>query len=404
MTAPRIAIIAGEASGDTLAAGLVNALNARLDTPAELVGVGGPQLVDAGLSSLFDYTELSLMGFSEVIAKLPRLLARIRQTAQAIIAARPDCLIIVDSPDFTHRVARRVKAQCPDLPVINYVCPTVWAWKPERAARMRSYIDHVLSVLPFEPEVVARLGGPPLTYVGHRLTSVPGLTAAHEAQQKRRAALQEGTGPRGMPASGDKEAAPLTCLLLPGSRRGEITRLAADIGQSAAILAERQSSVRFLLPVATGREELLRTAMAGWTVPVELVEGEAAKWQAFGEADVAIAASGTVLLELALAGVPAVSLYRVDSLSQHFTHLIKTWSAALPNLIADRVVIHEFFQQMIRPERIARMAEQLARDGLTRRAALADLDLVHRRMQVPRQPEDRAADIVLELLRRGSAA
>lgn len=146
----RLAVIAGEVSGDLLGADLVRALRDRADGTVELVGIGGEALEAEGLRPLFDYSELSIMGFSQVLANLPKLLARIRQTASAITAARPDALVIIDSPDFTHRVAQRVRAALPDLPVIDYVCPSVWAWKPERAPRMRAYVDHVLAVLPFE--------------------------------------------------------------------------------------------------------------------------------------------------------------------------------------------------------------------------------------------------------------
>ncbi len=146
----KLAVIAGEVSGDLLGTDLVRALRIQSGRDVELVGVGGDGLEGEGLKSLFDYSELSIMGFSQVLARLPKLILRIRQTANAIIAARPDALLIIDSPDFTHRVARRVRAALPDLPVINYVCPSVWAWKPERAPRMRSYVDHVLAVLPFD--------------------------------------------------------------------------------------------------------------------------------------------------------------------------------------------------------------------------------------------------------------
>ena len=254
MTLSRLAIIAGEPSGDVLAAGLVQALADRTGQKPDLVGVGGPALAAEGLESLFDYSELSLMGIGAVLAKLPSLILRIRQTADAIIAARPHCLVIVDSPAFTHRVARRVRKALPDLVVVNYVCPTVWAWKPGRAREMTAYVDHVLGIFPFEPEVVADLGGPPLTYVGHRLMTDRGLAAARAAQLVRR---------MDMPGA----RAPVTCLLMPGSRRGEISRLGRDVGASAAILKERLGgAVRFVLPVAPGREALIDEASARWPV------------------------------------------------------------------------------------------------------------------------------------------
>ncbi|MDP3525487.1 MAG: lipid-A-disaccharide synthase, partial [Hoeflea sp.] len=208
MTAMRLAIVAGEPSGDILGADLVGALEAATGAAPVLIGVGGERLIARGLTSLFDYSELSIIGFSAVILNLPNLILRIRQTADAIIAARPDCLVIIDSPDFSHRVARRVRQALPDLKIINYVCPTVWAWKPERAPAMRAWVDHILSIFPFEAEIVRRLDGPPLTYVGHRLMDDPGLMAARAVQKARRVA---GVG-----------TAPPVCLILPGSRRAEV--------------------------------------------------------------------------------------------------------------------------------------------------------------------------------------
>ena len=380
----RIAIIAGERSGDLLGADLIAAIGRRLGEKPVLVGVGGPALASQGLVSLFDYSELSIMGVTAVLAKLPKLLWRIRQTADAIIAARPDCLIIVDSPDFTHRVARRVRAALPDVKIVNYVCPTVWAWKPERAPAMRAYVDHVLSILPFEPEIVAALGGPPLTYVGHRLTADTGLLAARAAQAERRSAIS-GKG--------------RLCLLLPGSRGGEIKRLAARLGKAAEILRARDPSMRFVLPAAPGREDMVRAHVAAWTIPVEIVVGDAAKWQAFGAADVAIAASGTVLLELALARIPVVSIYQIDLLAYLLVHKITTWSAALPNLIADRVVVPEYINSSLRPGIVARAAQQFAMPGVRRDTVLSDLDRVWELMQTERPPSELGADTVLSLLK-----
>lgn len=220
----KVAVIAGEVSGDLLGADLIRSLKVRYAGSVELVGVGGEALEAQGLTSLFDYSELSIMGFTQVLKKLPKLIARINQTAAAIVAAKPDILLIIDSPDFTHRVAKKVRKQLPQLPVVNYVCPSVWAWKEYRATAMLSYVDHVLALLPFEPEAMRRLGGPPTTFVGHRLSVDPEVLAA---RQKR--------ADRPLPEQGQ----PRTILLLPGSRSTETTRLMEPF-QDAAKASFRQ--------------------------------------------------------------------------------------------------------------------------------------------------------------------
>ncbi|MQW87169.1 lipid-A-disaccharide synthase [Sinorhizobium saheli] len=380
----RLAVIAGEVSGDLLGADLVRALRPRVEGRVELVGVGGDALEAEGLRSLFDYSELSIMGFSQVIANLPKLLLRIRQTAQAIIAARPDALVIIDSPDFTHRVARRVRAALPELPVINYVCPSVWAWKPERAPRMRAYVDHVLAVLPFEPEVMKRLGGPPTTYVGHRLASDGNVLAVRDRQRRRRQA-PERPGPR-------------TCLLLPGSRASEISRLLPIFRDTVEELAERHEGMRFLLPTVPRQEKLVRALTSTWKIVPEISVATEKKWEAFAEADAALAASGTVILELALAGVPVVSTYYADWLVSLLHARIRIWTAALPNLIADFPVVPEYFNKMIRPAALTRWVERLSSDTAQRRAMLDGFAIVQQRMATERPPGESAAEIVLAYL------
>lgn len=386
MTALRLAIVAGEPSGDILGGDLVRALAAVTGEQPDLVGVGGERLIAQGLKPLYDYTELSIIGYSAVILQLPRLILRIRQTAEAIIAARPDCLVIIDSPDFSHRVARKVRSALPDLKIINYVCPTVWAWKPERAPAMRAWVDHILSVFPFEADVVKSLNGPPLTYVGHRLMDDPGLIAARAAQLARRSASQG-------------EEPPL-CLLLPGSRRSEVARLGREFGEAARWLSKLNPGMSFVLPAGLHVERQVRDEVLGWDVNCRVVTGDDAKWEAFGRADVAIAASGTVLLELALAGVPHMSSYKLDPVARLFFNMITTWTAALPNMIAGHVVTAESYDNHVRPERLARIADQLARDTLHRKAALADCDLVWSRMQTGRPASELAAATVLSVIGR----
>ena len=376
----KIGIVAGEVSGDLLGANLIAALKALHGGPVELVGVGGDGLAGEGLESLFDYSELSIMGFTQVIARLPQLLRRIRQTADALIAAKPDIIVIIDSPDFTHRVAKRVRAAAPDIPIVDYVCPSVWAWKEYRARDMLAYVDHVLAVLPFEPAAMERLGGPPTTFVGHRLTGEPGVLEARRQNRLERSQSKP------------------TIMLLPGSRKSEINALAPIFRDVAATFAARNDGCRIILPTVTRREEQVRAAIADWPVQPELFVGEEAKWEAFAMADTAVAASGTVVLELALSGIPAVSAYKADFIGRFMLNKITVWSASLPNLIADAPLVPEYFNDTIRAGALARWMELLTRDSFQRRGMMEGFERVIALMQTEVPPGERAAAIVLDVL------
>ncbi|MBX5159002.1 lipid-A-disaccharide synthase [Rhizobium sp. NZLR8] len=377
----KIAVIAGEVSGDLLGADLIAALKRIHAGPVELVGVGGEGLQAEGLRSLFDFSELSIMGITQVLSRLLKLYTLIRQTTAAIIAAKPDILLIIDSPDFTHRVAKRVRTALPDLPVVNYVCPSVWAWKEYRATRMLAYVDHVLAVLPFEPATMQRLNGPATTYVGHRLTADPALLET----RRLRAGRQPGNGP---------------ILLLPGSRSSEIQKLLPHFEVAASELAARNGPMRFILPTVTHRQALVRQLTAAWEVKPEIVVGAEAKWQAFAEADAAMAASGTVILELALADVPVVSAYKVDWIMRLLTSGIKTWTGALPNLIADYAVVPEYLNDIVRGASFARWIERLSADTYQLKAMKEGYDLIWQRMQTEKPPGEHAAEILLDVLKK----
>lgn len=387
MRALKLAVIAGEVSGDLLGGDLVASLRPSTPGGIVLVGVGGEALQAQGLKSLFDYSELSIMGFSQVVAKLPKLLRRIHQTAAAIVDAKPDILVIIDSPDFTHRVARIVRQKMPDLPIVNYVCPSVWAWKEERAPKMRAYVDHVLALLPFEPDVMRRLHGPPTTYVGHRLANDLDVAQVRDAQ------IAKDAPPLGANL-------PRTCLLLPGSRAGEITRLLPVFGEVITQLSVGPVPFVFKMPTVPRQEALVRQMIADWPMKPQIAINSEEKWQAFRDADVAIAASGTVMLELGLARVPVVSCYKLDWIARLMTRKIKTWTAALPNLIADYTIIPEYLDEAVRPGCLARWAVRLSHDTLQRRAMLEGFDLVHTRMQDQRSPSDKAADVIIDLLKQ----
>lgn len=382
----KVAIIAGEMSGDLLGAGMASEIRRLTGGDVEFVGVGGPALGAEGLDSLFDFDEIAIMGITAVVARLPLLLRRIRQTSDALIAARPDVLVIVDSPGFTHRVARRVRKALPDLPVVQYVSPTVWAWKEYRAAKMTDFVDHVLAILPFEPDAMRRLGGPPTTYVGHRLRTLPALLDVRTRQRER--------------IYRDRRK---TILLLPGSRKTEVSRLLPAFGETASILAAR-GDYRFVIPAVPSQEARIREQVANWPTRPEIVTDDAAKWTAFATADAALAAAGTVLFELALAGIPTISAYKTDFFIRLMLNRIRTWSAALPNLVADYPVFPEFYDAFLRPEMLARLLERLSSDTPQRAAVLAGCDDVYDRMATERPANAVAAEIALAYAQRKSPA
>lgn len=379
----RIAIVAGEESGDLLGADLVRALAAKSGRNVELIGVGGRHLQQLGLKPLFDPGDIALMGLSAVLKDLPRLVRRIGQTARLVARQEPDCLVTIDSPDFNLRVAKKVRALAPSVPIVHYVCPSVWAWRPGRAPAMRPHVDRVLCLLPFEPDALRRLDGPPGSYVGHRLTSDAGVGFAAKAQSAKR------------DLSSDREK---TLVVLPGSRRGEVRGLIGSFGETVSILRERGNRLRLLLPTVPHVAGLVKQAIAHWPQKPEIIVDPADKWQAFGEADAALIASGTVSLELALSGVPMVSCYSVDPVMRLVQGLISVWSGSLPNLIADRPVVPEFYDPYVRPPNLARQLEALMGDTNLRAWQKDGFAEVARRMATDRPAGELAADAVSETM------
>lgn len=376
----KIAIVAGEESGDLLGADLIAALKAMTGREIQLVGLGGRHLQALGLNAPFDAGEIALMGFSAVLAGLPRLIRRISQTAALIAAEKPDCLITIDSPDFSLRVAKKVRAANPKIPIVHYVCPSVWAWRPGRAPAMKPHVDHILCILPFEARELERLDGPQGTYVGHRLS--------HDAGVLRAATVQ--AAPRDLGEDREK-----TLLLLPGSRRGEVKKLLEPFGETVSVLVERGHRMRLLLPTVPHVAEFVRTTVSSWPQQPEIILDATRKWQAFGEADAALIASGTVSLELALSGVPMVSTYKLDPVAKLLQKLITTWSALLPNLIADRALVTEFYDVYVRPQNLARQIEALWSDSSLRAWQKDGFAEVRRRMATDRPAGEIAAAVVM---------
>jgi len=382
----KIAIVAGEESGDLLGADIVRSLRQITGREVRLVGLGGRHLGELGLVSPFDAGEIALMGFSAVLRDLPRLIRRIGQLAKTIAEEKPDCLVTIDSPDFSLRVARKVRAANPSIPIIHYVCPSVWAWRPGRAVAMKPYVDHILCILPFEVKELDRLGGPPGTYVGHRLTHDAGVLASQKAQALPRDLAQDRIK---------------TLLVLPGSRRGEVRRLIEPFGETVSMLRARGHRLRLLLPTVPHVADLVKSSVNRWDEKPEIIVDPQRKWQAFGKADAALIASGTVSLELALAGVPMVSSYRLDPVARAVApYLVSVWSALLPNLISDRALIPEFYNEYVKPNNLARQLEALFADSGMRAWQKDGFAEIALRMATDKPSGEIAAGVVLRHIKK----
>ena len=376
-------IVSGEESGDQLGAKLMRSLKARLGAERlHFGGVGGHAMRNEGLNSLFPLEEIAVMGISAVIARLPAILKRIRMTADAVVAAKPDILVIIDSPDFTHRVAKAVRRRAPTIPIVDYVSPSVWAWRPGRAPKMRAYVDHLLALLPFEPDAHRRLGGPPTTYVGHPLI-------------ERLSEIRPAPGERG-----GKTGEPIKLLVLPGSRRSEVSRLMEPFGVALDLLRERSPRpFAVTIPAVSHLAQEIRARAESWKVKPRIVEGEAAKWAAFRQADAALAASGTVTLELGLSGVPMVVAYRVSKIEEVLKYLIKAPSIVLTNLVLGENVVPEFIQWDCTPEKLAEALLPMLSDTPERQRQIKAFLKLDTLMKIGEEaPSERAARIVEEVL------
>lgn len=386
--ARKIFLIATEESGDRLGASLMKVLRQRLGGAVRFEGIGGQAMAREGLVSLFPIEELSIMGLAAVVKQLPMILRRIRETAEAVTQASPDVLVIVDSPDFTHRVARRVRAKDPAIPIVDYVSPSVWAWRPGRARAMCAYVDHVLALLPFEPEEYRKLRGPPCSYVGHPLTEQIGSLRPDAGEQKRR------------------DGSPPVLLVLPGSRRSEVRHHMAIFGKALSLLRADKVPFELILPTMPHLLEAVRQGVENWPVKPRIVVGEQEKRAAFRIAHAALAKSGTVTLELALAGVPMVTAYRTGAVEAWIMlRAIKVQSVILANLVVGENVVPEFLQQDCAPEKLSRALRELLGDSALRHRQLEAFGRIDAIMSTGGQPPSaRAADIVLATMRKARRA
>lgn len=375
----KFGLVVGEVSGDALGAKLIPALQKRFSShDLDFVGTAGPLLQRQGMSSFFPLADIAVMGIVPVIKRLPSLMRRIRETADRLIASKIDCLIIIDSPDFTHRVARRVKAALPNIPIIDYVSPSVWAWRPRRAKAMRGYIDHVLALLPFEPVAHLELGGPPCTYVGHPLIERKDLFQPSTEEAARRS------------------SEPPVLLVLPGSRRSEITRLMSIFGETIArIKKDYKRDFDLILPAVDHLGAEIEMATQSWVVKPRIIYGEAAKYHAFRKAYAALAASGTVTLELALAHVPMAVGYRVGAIEGQIRHFVNVSSVVLANLIIGENVVPERIQGACNADKLLADLLPLLSDTDARRRQLKAFKRLDLLMAIEEgSPSEKAAEVI----------
>ncbi len=377
----KIFLVAGEESGDQLGGRLMRAITAQASEPLSFEGVGGHTMIDAGLKCLFPLEDIAVMGFTAVVGRLRTLINRINRTVEAAIAANPDVLVIIDSPDFTHRVAKKVRLRAPHIPIVDYVSPSVWAWRPGRAKKMRAYVDRLFAILPFEPDVHKRLGGPPCTYVGHPLIE---RVDEFRPKEGERSALGVGR---------------IKLLVLPGSRHSEVSRLMQPFGDAIGHLAERYPNLDIVIPAVAHRAAEIEERAKTWKVKPEIVVGEQAKLEAFRSAHAALAASGTVTLELALSGVPMVVGYKMSKLEYQLRHFVNVPSIVLANLVLQHNAVPELLQWDCTPEKIVRHLAPLLEEGAERWEQIAAFKKLDALMEIGGDhPSERAARIVLETL------
>jgi len=377
-----IYVIAGEPSGDLLGARLMKAIKARSDDKIRFIGIGGPNMVNEGLNSLFPMSDLSVMGLAEIIPHIPKLLKRIKQTIEDVQLQNPDCLITIDAPGFCFRVARKLKGK--GIPLIHYVAPTVWAWKPGRAKKIAQFLDHLMVILPFEPPYFEK-EGLPATFVGHSVIE-SGIENTDAGAFKER---------HGIPSD-----VPLLCVL-PGSRYSEISQLLPIFKECVTSLKEKFPTLRIVLPTVANVAKTVKEDTITWGVPVLVVEGQDEKFGAFKAANAALAASGTVSLELALAKTPTVITYRLKKMTHWIaSRLIKAKYASIVNMLHNRYVTPELLQDDCCPEKIIPLISDLLAQKQTNFDQHKDFDAALKMLGLgdEKSPSERAADCVLSII------
>lgn len=380
---PLIFLIAGEPSGDMLGARLMAALRQRTGGRVRFAGVGGETMVAAGLTSLVPIEDLAVMGVAEVLPRARRIFRRVNETVAAVLSMRPDAVVTIDSSGFTWRVAQRLRGRGVTIPLIHYVAPMVWAWRAGRARRMARWYDHLMTLLPFEPAYF-EAAGLPCSYVGHPVVESGadrGNGAAFRARYR-------------LPAEATIVA------VLPGSRKGEVRRLMPIFAAALERLRHRYPDLHAVVPTVSTVFGEVTAAVATWKIPAVVVRGTQEKYDAFAASKVALAASGTVTLELALAGVPMIVAYRLNPLTHWLLRrVVQVDYITVLNLILGRMAIPELIQNECNPERLAIEIARLIDDRPAyerQKAAFGEgLDLLGRGAI---SPGLRAADQVLAII------
>ena len=387
----KVFVVAGEHSGDALGGRMMHELNHLTHGDVRYLGVGGDQMSEAGLVSQFPLEEVAVMGPLNILPRLPRIARRVYQTVNAAIAAEPDVVVIIDSPEFTHAIAKRIRKKRPDIPIVDYVCPSVWAWRPWRAKKMRAYVDHVLALLPFEPDALHRLGGPSCTHVGHPLIE--------------RKEWLSGLDPAPLALSLRLDRSAPVIAVLPGSRKSEVSRLIGTFRDAINLVASWEGRPTVIIPTLPSVRKLVESHLQGWDADIHLVEGEENRFRAFMLADAALAASGTVTLELALTKTPAVIAYKVDELAARFKFLLNVHSIVLANLVAGQTIYPEFVQERCTPVRLARGLAPLLSSTEERKVQERGLEQIASVMSTPgTTPSRKAAEIVRAYAQGGRQA
>ena len=378
---PLLYLIAGEPSGDLLGGSLMAALKRRMEGQVRFAGIGGPKMIEQGLKPLFPMTDLAVFGLAEVLPRLRHLMRRGEETVADIAGLKPAALITIDSPGFTLRVAQRVAPL--GVPRIHYVAPSVWAWKPERAAKIAKYLDHLLALLPFEPPYFEK-EGLPTTFVGH--SAVEGPAGKGDGAAFR---VRHGLAP-------DQRV----IVMLPGSRAGEIDRMLPVFLETFRRLRQGRAPFTVAVPAPDYLAAKVRAGLEGSGLDSILLTGDAEKFDAFAAADAALAKSGTVTLELALSGAPAVIAYKVNPISYMIAKGLQVGKyVGLPNVILDRPLMPELLQRDCTPERLVPELARLLDDPAARAAQIEGGKEIRRLLSPEgKTPSEAAADAVLSVL------